>query len=184
MKFHQTNLRDARLIELQPSRDARGYFARTFCVEEFAAHGLERNFQQHSVSFSAQAGTIRGMHFQLEPHSEVKVVRCLRGAIWDVIIDIRPSSPTYGCWQGFELTDDNGRQLYIPKGFAHGFQTLRENTEVSYLISEPYAPGAAAGIRYDDPAIGLNWPLPVTCISEKDRNWPSFLLQRDPESAN
>jgi dTDP-4-dehydrorhamnose 3,5-epimerase len=174
MQFHPTILRDAWTILLEPARDSRGFFARTFCVEEFAAHGLETNYPQHSISFSVHSGTVRGMHYQREPHSEAKLVRCVKGAIWDVIIDIRPESPTYRQWQGFELSSMNGRQLYIPKGFAHGFQTLSNDVEVNYLISEPYAPDSATGIRYDDPALGINWPLAITEISEKDLNWPNF----------
>ena len=136
--------------------------------------GLETNYPQHSISFSAQRGTIRGMHYQREPHSEVKLVRCVKGAIWDVIIDIRPASPTYRRWEGLELSGENGRQLYIPKGFAHGFQTLNDDVEVSYLISEPYAPQSAAGIRFDDPTFGITWPLPLSQIAEKDLHWPAF----------
>jgi dTDP-4-dehydrorhamnose 3,5-epimerase len=175
MQFQTTTLDGAWLIQLQPTRDSRGFFARTFCVEEFAAHGLETNYPQHSVSFSVHKGTLRGMHFQREPHSEVKLVRCITGAIWDVIIDIRPNSPTFCRWQGFELSDTNKRQLYIPKGFAHGFQTLTDNVEVSYLISELYTPTAACGIRHDDPNFRLSWPLQIRDISEKDRSWPDFL---------
>jgi dTDP-4-dehydrorhamnose 3,5-epimerase len=174
MRFQPTNLKDAWLIELEPARDSRGFFARTFCVEEFAAHGLETSYPQHSISFSHRQGTLRGMHFQRQPHSEVKLVRCLRGAIWDVIIDIRPDSPTFCSWQWFELSEHNNRQLYIPKGFAHGFQTLTENAEVNYLISESYAPQAASGIRYDDPRFTIEWPQPVNEISDKDRQWPDF----------
>jgi len=174
MQFHPTILRDVWTILLEPARDSRGFFARTFCVEEFAAHGLETNYPQHSISFSVHSGTVRGMHYQREPHSEAKLVRCVKGAIWDVIIDIRPESPTYRQWQGFELSSMNGRQLYIPKGFAHGFQTLSNDVEVNYLISEPYAPDSATGIRYDDPALGINWPLAITEISEKDLNWSNF----------
>ena len=115
------------------------------------------------------------MHYQREPHSEAKLVRCVKGAIWDVVIDIRPDSPTYRQWQGFELSSENGHQLYIPKGFAHGFQTLSNDVEVNYLISEPYTPQSADGIHYDDPAFKINWPLPVTKISEKDLKWPNFV---------
>jgi dTDP-4-dehydrorhamnose 3,5-epimerase len=175
VQFNLTMFLDAYLIALEPTRDNRGFFARTFCVEEFAAHGLEDNFPQHSISFSARKGTLRGMHFQRNPHGEVKLVRCTRGAIWDVIIDIRPDSPTYRGWQGFELSSSNSRQLYIPKGFAHGFQTLSDDVEVSYLISAPYKPESAHGIRYNDPAFGISWPLSVTEISEKDLHWPDFL---------
>src|SRR6185437_8506118 len=174
MEFHSTRLRDVYLIQLEPARDDRGFFARTFCVEEFAAHGLETNFPQHSISFSARRGTLRGMHYQLEPHGETKLVRCIQGAILDVIIDIRPDSSTYRCWQGFELSGMNHHQLYIPKGFAHGFQTLSDDVEVNYLISTPYTPQSARGIRYDDPAFGISWPQPVTEISEKDLRWPDF----------
>ena len=174
MQFHTTTLEGAWLIQLDPARDSRGFFARTFCVEEFSARGLETNFPQHSISYSANKGTLRGLHYQREPHSEVKLLRCLKGTIWDVIIDIRPNSPTFRCWQGFELSDGNRHQLYVPKGFAHGFQTLTENVEVGYLISELYTPAAACGIRHNDPNFSLTWPLPVSDISEKDRSWPDF----------
>jgi dTDP-4-dehydrorhamnose 3,5-epimerase len=177
MEFRSTKLRDAYLIELAPAHDSRGFFARTFCTVEFAAHQLEVNFPQHSLSFSARRGTVRGMHFQREPGAEVKLVRCIQGAILDVIIDIRPDSPTYRHWQLFELTAANRRQVYIPKGFAHGFQTLSDDVEVSYLISTPYRPDLAGGIRYNDPAFGITWPLSVTEISEKDLRWPDFPKQ-------
>jgi dTDP-4-dehydrorhamnose 3,5-epimerase len=177
MDFEETNLCGAWLIHLLPVRDHRGYFARTFCVQAYADHGLMTGFVQHSTSQSVTRGTLRGMHFQRAPHSEVKVVRCFRGAIWDVIIDLRPSSPTYRRWQGFELTTDNQCQLYVPEGFAHGFQTLCDDTQVGYLISAFYAAHAASGVRYDDPAFGIEWPLSVTEISDKDRSWPDF---RDP----
>jgi len=175
MRFQATNLKDAWLIHLEPAHDSRGFFARTFCAHEFAAHGLEIHYPQHSVSYSSRVGTLRGMHYQREPHSEVKLVRCLKGAIWDVIIDIRPDSPTYRCWQAFELSDAIGRQLYIPQGFAHGFQTLNNDVVVNYLISEFYVPGAASGIRYDDSSFAIAWPLPVSTISKKDLLWPDFV---------
>lgn len=174
LQFYPTNLRDAVLIQLDRARDKRGFFARSFCVEEFAAHGLETNFPQHSISGSARMGTLRGMHYQRAPHGEIKLVRCTRGAILDVIIDIRTDSPTFRRWQEFELSPVNGRQLYIPKGFAHGFQTLSDDSEVNYLISEPYRPESACGIRHDDPTFQINWPLSVTEISEKDLCWPDF----------
>jgi dTDP-4-dehydrorhamnose 3,5-epimerase len=174
MHFVQTSVRDAWLIEPIPARDPRGFFARTFCVQEFADHGLETSFVQHSTSHSAKRGTLRGMHFQRVPYSEAKVVTCLKGAIWDVIIDLRPSSSTYRQWQGFELASENRHQLYVPKGFAHGFQTLCDDSDVGYLISEFYAPTAASGVRYDDPAFAIDWPLAVTTISEKDAAWPDF----------
>jgi len=176
MKFHPTTLRDAWLIELEPMHDERGYFARTFCVREFSAHSLETGFPQHSISFSARRCTLRGLHFQREPHAEIKLVRCLRGRIWDVIIDIRPTSPTFRCWEGFELSAENCRQLYVPKGFAHGFQTLTEDVEVNYLISAHHVAEAAGGIRHDDPAFQIAWPLPVSVISQRDRGWPNFTV--------
>jgi len=177
MQFQLTNLKDARLVLLDPMRDERGFFARTFCVHEFAAQGLETSYPQHSISMSGQRGTVRGMHFQRPPHSEVKLVRCLNGAIWDVIIDIRQDSPTYCRWQGFELSESNNHQLYIPKGFAHGFQTLSDEVVVNYLISVPYAPGAASGIRHDDNTFNITWPLAVTTMSDKDRTWPDFVRE-------
>ena len=174
MQFQSTDLKDAWLVLLEPARDNRGFFARTFCVDEFAAHGLETSYPQHSISLSSRRGTVRGMHYQREPHSEVKLVRCLKGTIWDVIIDIRKDSPTYRHWQAFELSGSNKRQIYIPKGFAHGFQTLSDDAEVSYLISERHVPEAASGIRHDDPTFEIAWPLPVIAISKKDLQWPDF----------
>jgi dTDP-4-dehydrorhamnose 3,5-epimerase len=174
MRFLETELDGARLIELEPVRDERGFFSRSFCAKEFAAHGLETNFVQHSLSYSAARGTLRGMHFQAAPHSEVKVVDCVKGSIWDVIIDMRLHSPTYRGWRGFELTAENHRQLYIPAGFAHGFQTLSDGTEVHYLISANYEPSAARGLRYNDPSFAIKWPLPITAIAAKDRAWPDF----------
>jgi dTDP-4-dehydrorhamnose 3,5-epimerase len=174
VQFYSTMLCDVWIICLEPARDIRGFFVRTFCVDEFAAHGLVTSYPQHSISFSTRKGTLRGMHYQREPHSEVKLVRCVKGAIWDVVIDIRSYSPTYRQWQSFELSSTNGRQLYIPKGFAHGFQTLSDDVEVSYLISEPYAPESSNGIRFNDPAFAINWPLEVSEISEKDLRWPDF----------
>jgi dTDP-4-dehydrorhamnose 3,5-epimerase len=174
VQFHPTALCDVWLIHLEPVRDNRGFFARTFCVDEFSARGLEINYPQHSVSHSVRKGTLRGMHYQREPHSEVKLVRCLKGAIWDVIVDIRKDSPTYRRWQAFELSGSNNRQIYIPKGFAHGFQTLSDDAEVSYLISEPYIPESASGIRHDDATFKITWPLPVITISKKDLQWPDF----------
>lgn len=185
MRFHPTDLHDAWLIVPEPVTDHRGFFQRTFCVREYRHHGLESSFVQHSTSYSKRRGTIRGMHFQRSPDEEVKIVTCLKGAVWDVIVDLRPDSPTFGRWQGFELSGSNRFQLYIPAGFAHGFQTLREDTEVGYLISQYYAPAAADGIRYDDPAFGIDWPLPVAAISARDREWPDFAgpLRPAPASA-
>jgi dTDP-4-dehydrorhamnose 3,5-epimerase len=174
MQFHQTSLDGAWRIHIEPARDPRGYFARTFCVDEFKARALVTTYAQHSISFTAHKGTVRGLHYQREPHSEAKVVRCIKGVIWDVIIDLRPYSSTYLRWEQFELSGVNGDQLYVPAGFAHGYQTLSDDVEVSYLISVPYAPQSACGIRYDDPMFGIVWPLPVAEISEKDVRWPDF----------
>ena len=174
MLFSETTLCDALLVDLQPAHDNRGFFARSFSVEEFAPRGLQTDFQQHSVSYTARAGTLRGMHFQLEPASEVKLVRCTRGAVHDIIVDLRPLSATYRRWQAFVLTEQNRQQLYIPKGFAHGFQTLCDDVEMSYLISAPYQPELARGFRYDDSVFAINWPLSVTEISDKDLRWPRF----------
>jgi dTDP-4-dehydrorhamnose 3,5-epimerase len=174
MLFRSTGLAGVRLIDLEPARDERGLFARTFCTRELAAQGLETGFVQHSISVTERAGSVRGMHFQKSPHEEVKLLRCIRGAIHDVLIDIRPDSPTYCRWEAYELTAENRRQLYVPAGLAHGFQTLLSDTEVAYLISAFYAPAAAAGIRHDDPAFAIAWPLPVADISPKDRAWPDW----------
>jgi dTDP-4-dehydrorhamnose 3,5-epimerase len=174
MRFQQTELGGAWLIEPVPVFDERGFFSRVFCTREFGDHGLETRFEQHSLSYSRLRGTVRGMHFQKDPHGEVKVVSCLKGAIWDVIADLRLGSPTFGQWRAFELTAKNRYQLYIPKGLAHGFQSLVDNVEVSYLISTFYVPLAAAGFRHDDPAFGIDWPHPPGAMSEKDRSWPDF----------
>jgi dTDP-4-dehydrorhamnose 3,5-epimerase len=174
MIFHKTDLMDAWLIETEPHSDDRGWFARTFCEREFAALALETRFVQHSTSHNAAAGTLRGMHYQRAPHGEVKLVRCLKGAIHDVIIDLRPSSPTYRQWQGFDLSAEDGRQLYIPVGFAHGFQTLVDESRIGYLISEFYSPEAAAGVRWNDTAFRIEWPAPVTVMSDRDKSWPDF----------
>jgi dTDP-4-dehydrorhamnose 3,5-epimerase len=174
MRFCPTTLRDAYIIQPEPAHDNRGFFSRTFCADAFAERGLEVHYPQHSVSFSARKGTLRGLHFQREPHAEAKLIRCVRGAILDVIVDIRPDSSTYRQWQKFELSSANCHQLYIPRGFAHGFQTLRDDVEVSYLISTRYRPEFADGVRYDDPAFAIDWPLPITAISEKDLHWSRF----------
>jgi len=174
MKFHQTTLKDAMLIDLERRGDDRGFFARTFCVDEFAAQGLPTEFVQQNTSYSANKGTLRGMHFQTAPHGEDKLIRCLRGAIVDIIIDLRPDSPTYKKWEAFELDDINKRQLLVPKGFGHGFQTVSDHVEVTYLVSAKYTPSAEGGVRWNDPAFGITWPLEPTDMSDKDRNWPVF----------
>jgi dTDP-4-dehydrorhamnose 3,5-epimerase len=174
MHFSELTLTGAWLIDPVSARDVRGFFARTFCRREFSRRRLETDFVQHSTSGSSRRGTIRGMHFQCPPHQEVKVVCCRKGAIWDVIIDLRPDSPTYCRWQGVELTADNHRQLYVPAGFAHGFQTLCDECEVSYLISAFYEPEAARGVRYNDPVFAIDWPLVPTMVSSKDETWPDY----------
>jgi dTDP-4-dehydrorhamnose 3,5-epimerase len=176
MIFNTTQLDGAWLIEIQPIEDQRGFFARTWCRQDFAMQGLDTELAQESLSFNRHCGTVRGMHFQWPPHAETKIVRCARGAIFDVIVDLRRRSLSYLQWQGFELTAENRRALYIPKGFAHGFQTLRDDVEVVYQISVPYAPSAAGGYRYDDAAFGIIWPLPAAVISERDLLWPAFQL--------
>jgi dTDP-4-dehydrorhamnose 3,5-epimerase len=177
MIFHQTNLKDAWLIALEKRGDDRGFFARTMCREEFAAHGLDTDYVQQNTSFSAHRGTIRGMHYQLAPYTEAKLVRCIEGAVVDIIVDLRQQSPTYLKHERFELDDRNRLQLYVPRGFAHAFQTVSDNAEVSYLVSAPYVPSAERGLRYSDSRLGIQWPLPVTVISEKDASWP--LLQEE-----
>lgn len=172
MKFSETSLKDAMLIALEKRGDQRGFFARTFCADEFRAAGLAAEFVQANHSSNARKGTLRGMHFQKAPHREVKVVRCVKGAIHDVIIDLRPGSPSYGRWEGFDLTEENGHMLYVPEGFAHGFQTLVDDTHVVYQVSHPYTPGAEGGVRWDDPAFAVAWPMAPTVISPKDAAWP------------
>ena len=174
MRFTPTTLKDAVLIEPERRSDPRGWFARTFCEEEFAAAGLKTRFVQHNASANPKAGTLRGMHYQNPPHAEVKVVRCTRGAIFDAIIDLRPDSPSFREWQGFRLDPENGHMLYVPEGFAHGYLTLRDDSEVSYLVSYPYTPGAEGGLRYDDPAFAVDWPREVALVSDKDAAWPRY----------
>lgn len=180
MIFHQTQLNDAWLVELELRGDQRGFFARTMCRDEFARHGLVSEFVQQNTSFSAQRGTLRGMHYQVRPHAEAKLVRCIRGAIVDVIVDLREDSSTYLQHQLFELTDANRHQLYVPPGFAHSFQTLTDDVEVSYLVSAPYTPQAERGLRYNDERLGIDWPVPVTVISDKDAAWPLIAERAEP----
>lgn len=177
MIFHATELKDARLIDIEPRGDDRGMFARSFCAKEFAAAGLETSYVQQNMSVSNVKGTLRGMHFQRVPDAEVKLIRCLRGAIIDIIVDIRRDSPSFMRHQAFELSASNRRQLYVPRGFAHGFQTLTDDVEVNYLVSAFYAPDSEGGLRHDDPALAIDWPLPVTVISPKDASWQ--LIERE-----
>ena len=178
MIFRKVKLNTALLIEIEPLKDERGFFARTWCQKDFEAHGITCQFVQHNISFNKRKGTLRGMHYQIAPHEEAKLVRCTRGAIYDVIIDLRPDSPTYGQWMGVELTAENHKMVYVPEGFAHGFQTLESDTEVTYQVSQFYTPGAEQGVRYNDPAFGIAWPLNVQVISEKDASWPDYAMQR------
>jgi dTDP-4-dehydrorhamnose 3,5-epimerase len=179
MIFQPTSLKDALLIEPQIRGDERGSFARTWDRRLFAEQGIEGVFVQQNTSVSAHAGTVRGMHFQLPPHTEGKFVRCIRGAILDVIVDLRCSSPSFLRHEGFELSIANHRMLWVPPGFAHSFQTLADDTEVTYLVTADYAPDAERGLRFDDPRLGIDWPLPVTVISPKDASWP--LLDGEPD---
>ncbi len=174
MRFTPLPIHGAWVIDPEPLLDARGGFARTFCAREFTAHGLTTEFPQHSQSFNVAKHTLRGMHFQRAPHQEAKLVSCIRGAIYDVCVDLRPDSPSFRLWHGVELSADNLRQFYIPEGCAHGFLTLSADACVNYLISAYYAPDAAAGVRFDDPAFAIDWPAPPAIISEKDRAWTDF----------
>lgn len=174
MLFNKTPLDGAYTIDLEKRGDDRGFFARLFCEKEFGAVGLETHFVQINNSTSAKRGTLRGMHFQLPPAAEVKVVRCIKGALFDVIVDLRPDSPTFKQWYGAELSAENRRMMYVPRGFAHGFITLVDDTEAFYLVSAFYAPECERGLRFDDPAIGIEWPLPPTEMSDKDKKWPDL----------
>lgn len=174
MQFTQTNLTGVYVIKIKKLEDDRGYFGRSWCQAEFQEHGLNPSMVQMNTGFSHHRGTVRGMHYQLAPHAEAKFVRCTRGAIYDVVVDLRKASPTFGQWHGVELTADNGLMLYAPEGFAHGYQTLQNATEMYYMTSALYAPASARGVRHDDPAFGIRWPLPVSVISAADREWPAF----------
>lgn len=172
MKFAATPLAGAFVVDIEPREDERGLFARSFCQQEFQKHGLEPAVAQCNVSLNLKRGTLRGLHYQAAPHEEAKLVRCTRGAVWDVIVDLRDASSTRLRWFAAELTADNHRALYVPRGFAHGFQTLTDTAEVFYQMSEFYRPEGARGIRWDDPAIGIRWPLPDPIVSERDRKLP------------
>lgn len=178
MIFTETPLKEAYIIELERIEDERGFFARSWCVREFEEHGLNPNLVQCNISFNKKKGTLHGMHYQVAPHEEAKLVRCTKGALYDVIIDLRPDSPTFKRWFGVELTAENRKALYISEGFAHGFQTLEDSTEVFYQMSEFYHPESALGVRYDDPAFGIRLPLPVTAVSKKDLAYPKWEVGR------
>jgi len=174
MHFIETPLAGAYIIEPEPIEDHRGFFARAWCARDFAERGLETRVAQCSISYNARRGTLRGMHFQVAPHEETKVVRCTRGAIHDVILDLRRDSPTFLQHVAVELTAENRRSVYIPRGLAHGFQSLVDDTEIYYQISEFYAADAARGVRWDDPAFGISWPIAPPIIVERDRTYPDF----------
>jgi len=172
--FIETKLRGAFMIEPERLEDERGFFARAWCQREFESHGLSPRLVQCDISFNTKKGTLRGMHYQVAPHEEAKLVRCTMGAIYDVIINLRPDLPTFKQWVAVELTANNRRMLYVPEGFAHGFQTLVDHTEVSYQMTEFYHPESARGVRWDDPAFAIEWPLADPILSEKDRTYPDF----------
>jgi dTDP-4-dehydrorhamnose 3,5-epimerase len=175
MIFEETKLPGAFVLDLERRGDDRGFFARTWCANELAGHGLNTRLVQANMSWNPRKGTVRGMHFQRAPHAETKLVRATRGAIYDVIIDLREESPTFAEWVGVELSAENGRALYVPEGFAHGFQTLVSDCEVHYLVTEFYTPSAEGGVRWNDPAFGIEWPDPENAfVSEKDAGWPDF----------
>lgn len=180
MIFNETKVKGTYIIDIERREDSRGFFARAFCQKEFEAHGLKPIIAQANVAFNVKKGTVRGMHFQYPPSAETKLVRCTRGAILDIIVDLRPESPTYLEHIAVELSEDNQRSLYVPERFAHGYQVLRDKTETSYQVGEFYAPGCEGGLRHDDPRLGLQWPMPVAVISEKDAMW-KLLDDIEPE---
>ncbi|MDB6021436.1 MAG: dTDP-4-dehydrorhamnose 3,5-epimerase [Pedosphaera sp.] len=172
MKFSRTTLAGLWLIELELREDERGFLARTYCEQEFAAQGLNTHWPQCNLTLTKKRGMIRGLHYQADPKPEIKLIRCSAGAIFDVLVDVRRDSPTFGRWEGFELTDANHRMLYVPGGFAHGFQCIADNCEVFYQMSEVYIPELARGIRWNDPAINIQWPLASPTLSDRDKNLP------------
>jgi dTDP-4-dehydrorhamnose 3,5-epimerase len=177
MIFTETKLNGAFIIEIEKHEDERGFFGRSWCVNEMKDHGIDMNILQANISLNKSKGTLRGMHYQLAPHQEAKLVRCSKGSIFDVIIDLRKDSKTYKQWIGVKLTQENYKMLYIPEDFAHGFLTLDNDSEISYLMSELYVPGAAATIRWNDPLFNIKWPLEPTIISEKDKSQPDFEIK-------
>ncbi|MEM6348159.1 MAG: dTDP-4-dehydrorhamnose 3,5-epimerase [Bacteroidota bacterium] len=174
MIFTETKLKGAFIVDIKGFQDDRGLFSRVYCQREFEEHGLNAKVVNTNVSRSVYKGTLRGMHFQRQPMAECKLVRCTNGALYDVIIDLRPGSPTYKEWIGVELNEDNYRMLFVPEGFAHGFQTLVDQTEATYQVSQFYAPDHEGGVRWNDPTFGIEWPLEPTVMSDKDKNWPDF----------
>jgi dTDP-4-dehydrorhamnose 3,5-epimerase len=177
MIFTEAKLKGTFFIDVERREDSRGFFARAFCQNEFAQHGLKPVIAQGNIAFNHKRGTVRGMHFQFPPSAETKLVRCTRGAIVDIIVDLRPESPTFLQHVEVELSEDNYRAIYVPERFAHGYQVLRDGTDTSYQVGEFYTPGSEGGLLYNDPRLALSWPLPVTMISEKDQAWASFQAQ-------
>lgn len=177
MRFTETSLPGVYLVDIEPIADERGFFSRIWCQQEFDTHGLDSVTAQSSISFNRRRGTVRGMHYQVAPHQEAKLVRCIAGSLLDVVMDLRPGTPTYGRWLSTELTSINRRSLFIPQGLAHGFQTLEDNTEVLYCISHAFHPGSSRGIRWDDPAFSIDWPIRSgIIISGKDSTYPDHIL--------
>jgi len=174
MIFTETRLKGAYIIEIEPLEDERGFFARSFCQKEFEQHGLNFSIVQCNLSYNKKKGTLRGMHYQMAPHKEAKLVSCIKGAIYDVIIDLRPNSPTCSQWLAVELSSENNNMIYVPEGFAHGFQTLKDDTMVFYQMSEFYHPECARGVRWNDPAFGVKWPLSHPILSERDQGYLDF----------
>jgi dTDP-4-dehydrorhamnose 3,5-epimerase len=179
MIFTETELKGAFLIDIERREDSRGFFARAFCQQEFESHGLKPVIAQANIGFNHYKGTLRGMHFQFPPVAETKFVRCTRGAVLDIIVDLRPESPTYLNHISVELSAENGRGIYIPERFAHGYQVLCDTTETSYQVGEFYTPGSEGGLPYSDPRLGLKWPLPITIISDKDKQWKPLSEQEE-----
>jgi dTDP-4-dehydrorhamnose 3,5-epimerase len=178
MRFVSLEINGLFLIEPEANYDHRGFFARTYCRDTFLQKGLQADFDQCSISFNLKRGTVRGLHFQKEPFSEVKLIRCLSGAVFDVVVDLRIQSNTYLKWVGVELTANHRKQLYVPKGCAHGFQTLCDDTEVFYQISQKHVPESASGVRFDDPLFGIQWPIPEKNLSERDKNFVNYIVHQ------
>lgn len=179
MKFTATKIAGVVVVDLERRSDERGFFARQWCAEELTKAGLDARVAQINTARSIAQGTLRGIHFQRAPHAEAKLVRCTRGAVFDVAVDLRPDSPTYCQWFGVELDDESGRALYIPEGCGHGYITLTANSDLVYQASTPYAPSSATGVRHDDPAFGIAWPVPIMVMSAQDRGWPLLSEQRE-----
>jgi dTDP-4-dehydrorhamnose 3,5-epimerase len=175
MIFTKGRLDGVWLLDLEKRGDDRGFFARVFCAAEFAAHGMETTFPQMNTNYSATKGILKGLHWQTGAHAEAKLVRCIAGRAYEMLVDMRPDSPSFRQWEAHILTSAERKLLYLPPGFAHGFLSLEDHTEITYMVSQPYAPGAERGVRFDDPGLGLEWPIEIASVSEKDRNWPDFV---------